>query len=74
MEIAPTDQGGLFPPEENEDLRYWVTQDPWDWPSYFFEHRDDVFTEVDAHESRNRGEWSLYIPGKDSRICSKYDK
>ena len=60
--MASVDQGSLFSLEDDEDLRTWVANDPWDWPSYFFEHQDDVFIEVYAHEDGNRGEWLLYIP------------
>ena len=74
MEMTFADQGCLFPPGEGEDPRAWVANDPWEWSSYFFEHQDDVFTEVYTHEEGNQGEWSLYIPGKESRICSKYDR
>ena len=73
-EMASTDRGGLFAPRDDEDPRAWVTDDPWHWPSYFFDHRDDVFTEVYTHEDGNREEWLLYILGKDSSICSKYNK
>ena len=48
--MAPVDQGVPFPPDDDEDLRSWVMQDPWDWVSYFFEHRDEVFTKVYAHD------------------------
>ena len=72
--MAPTDQGGMFLPKDDEDLRAWVIEDPWDWVSYFFEHRDEVFIEVYAYDDGDPGEWFPWIPEKDSQICSKYDK
>ena len=33
-----------------------------------------MFTDVYVHEEGPREELSLYIPGKDKRICSRYDK
>ena len=50
VEMTSAGQGGLFPPGDEEDPRYWVTNDPWDWPLYFYEHREDVFTNVYTHE------------------------
>ena len=67
-------EGCLFPPGDEEDLQAWVTNDPLEWPSYFFEHRDDVFIKVYTHEEGNQGEWSLYIPEKESIIFLKYDR
>ena len=56
MEMASANQGGVFPPGDDKDLRAWVANDPWNLPSYFFEHRDDVFTEVYTCEDGNQGE------------------
>ena len=28
VEMALVDQGGMFPPDDDEDMRTWVTQDP----------------------------------------------
>ena len=72
--VTSMDHGSLFPPGGEEDPRDWVTNDPWDWPSYFYKHGEDVFTDVYTHEEGAQEERSLYIPGKESRICSKYDR
>ncbi|CAI8618871.1 unnamed protein product [Vicia faba] len=41
-------QGGLFAPNNDEDLRTWVIEDPWDHGCYFIEHWDNVFTNVSS--------------------------
>ena len=71
--MAPADQGGLFLSEDDEEPQTWVKEDPWDSVSYFFEHQDEVFTEVYAYNDGGRQKWLVLIPGKDSQICSKYD-
>ena len=68
------DHGSLFPHGDEEDPRDWVVNDPCEWRSYFYEHGEDVFMDVYTHEEGAPEEWSLYIPGKESRICSKYDR
>ena len=49
-EMTSADQGCLFPPRNKEEPRDWVVGDPWDWPLYFYEHQEDVFTDVYTHE------------------------
>ena len=74
MGVTSSARGSLFPPRDDEDPRDWVAKDPWEWRSYFYEHGEDIFTDVYTHEEGAREEWSLYIPGKDKKICLRYDR
>ena len=49
--MAPTDQGGLFAPNNDEDMMTWVMEDPWDHGCCFIEHQDDIFINVSLYSA-----------------------
>ena len=68
--MGPTDQGDLFAPNDDEDPKTWVMEDPWDHGCYFIEHRDEIFIDISSYSASDDDikYWSMWV--ESGRICS----